>query len=116
MPPRPRHQPQRTCVACRQTGNKRGLVRIVRTPTGEVAIDATGKLAGRGAYLCRQRACWELALKRKALDRALKTTLDEAANERLATFARELPADDGALAEGGVDSGAGMVDITNQDE
>ncbi len=93
MPPRPRRQPQRTCVACRETGNKRALVRIVRTPAGEVAIDATGKLAGRGAYLCARQSCWELALKRKALDRALKVTLDADACERLAIFARDLPED-----------------------
>jgi len=93
MPPRPRRQPQRTCVACRETGNKRALVRIVRTPTGEVAIDATGKLAGRGAYLCARQSCWGLAFKRKALDRALKITLDADACERLATFAGDLPED-----------------------
>jgi len=93
MPPRPRHQPQRTCVACRQTGNKRGLVRVVRTPAGEVAIDVTGKLAGRGAYLCKRRTCWEQALKRKALDRALKMTLDAEACARLAAFAQDLPDD-----------------------
>ena len=91
MPPRPRRQPQRTCMACRETGNKRGLVRIVRTPAGEVVIDATGKQAGRGAYLCARKSCWELALKRRSLDRALKTTLDAGALERLAAFARDLP-------------------------
>ena len=107
MPPRPRHQPQRTCVACRQTDNKRGLVRVVRTPAGEVAIDATGKLAGRGAYLCKRRSCWEQALKRKALDRALKMTLDADACERLAAFARDLP-DDAA--------NDNTVAMTNQDE
>jgi len=93
MSPRVRRQPQRTCVACRETGNKRGLVRIVRTPAGEVAIDATGKLAGRGAYLCARQSCWRQALQRKALDRALKITLDASACERLAAYARSLPDD-----------------------
>jgi predicted RNA-binding protein YlxR (DUF448 family) len=70
---RPRHIPQRTCVACRQTSAKRQLVRIVRTADGGVVIDPTGKLSGRGAYLCDSPACWRAALSsRGALVRALK--------------------------------------------
>ena len=52
QPKRPKHQPLRTCVACRQTKPKRELLRIVRTPDQHVLIDATGKKSGRGAYLC----------------------------------------------------------------
>ena len=70
--PRPRHVPQRTCVACRQAGAKRELVRIVRTVGGSVLIDPTGKKSGRGAYLCLQPDCWNLALRRGLLPRALK--------------------------------------------
>ena len=69
---RPRHVPQRTCVACRQTDAKRQLVRIVRTTAGSVQIDPTGKLSGRGAYLCRAPECWRAALQRGILPRALK--------------------------------------------
>jgi predicted RNA-binding protein YlxR (DUF448 family) len=73
---RPRHVPQRTCVACRQTSAKRQLVRIVRTPDGSVTVDPTGKLSGRGAYLCDQPACWQAALKQRGpLARALKVEL-----------------------------------------
>ena len=77
-----RHVPERTCVACRVLQPKRAMVRIVRTPSGNVMVDRTGKAAGRGAYLCQQAACWELALRKQALARALKTTMspaDEAA-------------------------------------
>jgi predicted RNA-binding protein YlxR (DUF448 family) len=70
--PRPKHVPQRTCIACRKTENKRGLIRLVRLQDERVAIDPTGKRSGRGAYLCSDRACWETALKRKAVERALK--------------------------------------------
>jgi uncharacterized protein len=70
--PRPRHVPQRTCVACRQGGAKRDLVRIVRTTTGAVQVDPTGKLSGRGAYLCQEPTCWQAALTRGVLPRALK--------------------------------------------
>jgi uncharacterized protein len=70
--PRPKHVPQRTCVACRKAGAKRGLVRIVRDSEGRVAVDPSGKRAGRGAYLCHTPACWEQALKRRGLERALR--------------------------------------------
>jgi predicted RNA-binding protein YlxR (DUF448 family) len=70
--PRPKHVPQRTCIACRRTDAKRGLMRLVRDAEGHVALDATGKRAGRGAYLCYDPACWEQALKRHGLARALR--------------------------------------------
>ena len=57
-----RRVPTRSCVACRTARAKRELVRIVRTPDGELKIDETGRLAGRGAYLCRDAACWTTAL------------------------------------------------------
>lgn len=70
---RPRHVPVRTCVGCQQEQPKRQLVRVVRSSEGAVAVDPTGKAAGRGAYLCREAACWTAALRRGALSRALKT-------------------------------------------
>jgi len=83
--------PQRTCVACRQTHSKRELVRIVRTATGDMQIDPSGKLPGRGAYLCRNRTCWELALAQRRLDHALKTTLSGEEQARLVRFSQALP-------------------------
>jgi predicted RNA-binding protein YlxR (DUF448 family) len=50
-------------------------VRIVRTPAGDVVLDMTGRLAGRGAYLCADGACWQTALKRSALQRALAASI-----------------------------------------
>ena len=55
--------------------HKRDLVRVVHTASGHVEVDATGKKAGRGAYLCAKKACWDLGLKKHALERALKTTV-----------------------------------------
>lgn len=69
---RPRHVPQRTCVACREGKSKRELVRVVRATDGSVAVDPTGKRSGRGAYLCRKPDCWAAALKRGVLVGALK--------------------------------------------
>jgi predicted RNA-binding protein YlxR (DUF448 family) len=64
-------RPIRTCVACRQEAGKAELVRIVRGPDGAVALDRTGRMPGRGAYLHVDPACLGLARKRRALDRAL---------------------------------------------
>lgn len=72
---RPKHRPQRTCIVCRAAQDKRQLIRIVRTPAGEIVIDPTGKANGRGAYLCRRSSCWEKGLQKKLLAHALKTTL-----------------------------------------
>ncbi len=94
--PRPRRVPQRTCVACRKTEGKRQLVRVVRTPAGEVEVDPTGKKNGRGAYLHSDPACWDSALKRKSLQHALKTDLTDADRAALVTFRDTLaPSDPG---------------------
>ena len=92
--PRPRHIPQRTCVACRRTTAKRELVRIVRTPQGTVEIDPTGKKSGRGAYLCKAQQCWQLVLKKGRLDNALKAKLTPQEKEALLEYAHSLPTSD----------------------
>ncbi len=61
-------------MACRQEAGKKTLVRVVRDVSG-AAIDVTGRAPGRGAYLHRDRACVEVARKKKALERALRTTV-----------------------------------------
>jgi hypothetical protein len=82
--------PQRTCVSCHETAAKRGLIRLVRTPEGTVEIDETGKKAGRGAYLCRRYECWQEALKKERLARALRVRLWEADKEALEAYAEGL--------------------------
>jgi hypothetical protein len=62
------------------------MVRVVRAPDGAVGVDDTGKKSGRGAYLCLQADCWQTALKRRALDKALKTELSVADREALTAF------------------------------
>jgi len=91
MPGRKRHVPQRTCVACRQVRPKRELVRVVRTLDGRVCVDPSGRLPGRGAYLCGTAACWERALKRKSLEHALMTGLTTEDRAALAAYALTLP-------------------------
>jgi len=89
-PQRRKHVPQRTCVACRTTRPKRDLVRIVRTAEG-VMVDETSKRSGRGAYLCRQRDCWDKALAHRQLDKALKMTLNAEVKAQLQEYASGLP-------------------------
>ncbi len=71
---RPKQVPVRTCVVCREKAGKRTLTRLVSTPDG-VVIDPTGKMNGRGAYLCDQKQCWERAVNTDILAKALKTPL-----------------------------------------
>lgn len=68
---------ERTCMGCRKGFDKRELNRIVRTPEGEIKLDETGRMNGRGAYICRDAACLQKVLKSRALDRALKVNLSE---------------------------------------
>jgi hypothetical protein len=72
----------RTCIVCRQQTEKRALVRLVRTENG-VQVDLTGRLNGRGAYLCDQSSCWEHALRGDLLEKALRTTLTDEDRDRL---------------------------------
>lgn len=80
---KPRKVPERTCVGCRTVRPKRELIRVVRRPDGEVTIDTGGKVPGRGAYLCPDEACFEQAVKRKALERALQIPIDAEVLESL---------------------------------
>ena len=79
-----KHKPQRMCVACRKSQDKKSLIRLVRTPQG-VEVDLTGKRAGRGAYLHADPECWERGVK-KFLEKALNTSLDESNRAELIAF------------------------------
>ncbi len=86
-PPRVKHVPVRTCVVCRDSDAKRALTRIVRTPEGDVRVDPTGRLNGRGAYLCDKAGCWERAVSTNVLARALNTQIEPDTIESLKEFA-----------------------------
>src|SRR4051812_6081158 len=89
--PRPKHVPQRMCIACREHEGKRGLHRIVRTPEGAVEPDPTGRRNGRGAYLCGRASCWERALSSGMLSRALNVEIDANTLDALRRYAATLP-------------------------
>ena len=85
-----KHIPQRTCVACRKVKAKRELIRVVRTPSGNVEIDSRGKKAGRGAYLCRAPECWETGLMGSRLERTLRISLTRENHEQLTKYTEGL--------------------------
>ena len=70
-----RKVPMRMCVGCREMKDKRVLLRIVRTPEGEILLDSTGKKSGRGAYVCPDPECLKKARRSKALERAFDTAI-----------------------------------------
>jgi predicted RNA-binding protein YlxR (DUF448 family) len=88
-----RKTPVRTCVGCGTSSDKREFVRIVRTPDGHVEVDPSGKLNGRGAYVCAAPECFTKARLRRRLDHALKVRLHD---DDYARLQRDI---DGLLAE-----------------
>src|SRR3954467_2070711 len=96
--PRPKHVPQRMCIACRGHDAKRGLYRIVRGPEGGGEPDPTGRGNGRGAYLCSQGSCWEKALASGLLARALNVEIDTETLDRLRRYAATLPLENSTAA------------------
>ena len=65
----------RMCVGCREMKEKRELIRVVRSPEGEVSLDPTGKKSGRGAYVCRNADCLKRAIRQRQLERQLDAAL-----------------------------------------
>ena len=70
-----RKVPQRQCVGCREMKNKKDLIRVVRSPEGEISLDFKGKKPGRGAYVCPDATCLKRARKSRALERAFETAI-----------------------------------------
>ena len=75
--------PMRTCIGCREMKPKLELMRIVRTPEGEVSLDLTGRKNGRGAYVCKNKECLIRIRKRKALSNAFGMPVDDAVYENI---------------------------------
>ncbi len=67
--------PARQCMGCRDMKPKNELVRVIKTPEGLVCLDKTGKMNGRGAYLCPNKDCYNKAVKSKGIERSLKTEI-----------------------------------------
>ena len=68
--------PQRKCIGCNESKPKKELIRIVKTPEGEMLIDSSKRVNGRGAYICNDPECLQKAIKSKGLNRAFKMNVD----------------------------------------
>lgn len=75
--------PMRQCVGCREMKAKKELVRVVRSPEGEISLDFRGKAPGRGAYVCRQAECLRRAIKSRALERGLDCQIPQEIYDQL---------------------------------
>ena len=75
--------PQRQCMGCRERKEKRAMIRVVRCTDGQIQLDFSGKLNGRGAYVCPQKECLVKARKSRALERCLETPIPEEVYDRL---------------------------------
>ena len=75
--------PQRQCMGCRERKEKRAMIRVVRCTDGEIRLDFSGKLNGRGAYVCPDMACLAKARKSRSLERCLETPIPEEVYDRL---------------------------------
>ena len=69
--------PERKCLGCMQSFPKTSLIRVVRSPEGEVVLDRTGKKSGRGAYVCPNADCLKKAIKAKRLEKALECSIPD---------------------------------------
>ena len=85
--------PQRQCMGCRERKEKRELIRVVRSPEGEVSLDFRGKASGRGAYICPNMECLKKAIRSKALERSLEVPIPE---EIYARMEQEMEAESNA--------------------
>lgn len=72
-----RKKPERQCIGCRESKGKKELIRVVKTPEGDILLDRTGRQNGRGAYLCDNEACLKKARKANALSRSFKMNVPD---------------------------------------
>ena len=75
--------PQRQCMGCRERKAKRDMIRVVRGTDGTVSLDFSGKLNGRGAYICPDPECLKKAIRSKALDRSQEVQIPQEVYDRL---------------------------------
>lgn len=81
--------PLRKCISCGENKSKKELLRIVKTNENQVLVDLTGKVNGRGAYICPSKSCFELAHKNKKISRALQIEINDELYEKLKVNIKE---------------------------
>ena len=85
MEPKKKKIPTRQCLGCNEHKPKPELLRVVRSPEGEISLDFTGKKSGRGAYICRSVKCLRKARKSRRIDKSLDCTVPEEVYDRMET-------------------------------
>lgn len=93
----PRKIPERQCMGCNQHRPKSELIRVLRTPEGQLELDFTGRRSGRGAYLCRSGACLRKARKSRRLERSLSCSIPDEIYDRMEDEISRAEAGEGAL-------------------
>ena len=81
--------PQRTCIGCGMQKDKKDLIRIVKNKQGEISLDRTGRLPGRGAYICDNTECLEKLVKSKRLEKNFEMKIDDTIYEELRKTIKE---------------------------
>lgn len=92
-------KPERMCVGCREMKEKRSLIRVVKTPEGEIKIDSSGKMSGRGAYVCKDVQCLQKAIKSKGLEKSLKVSINDDIKDQLTAMLADITKDIGGANE-----------------
>jgi uncharacterized protein len=97
---KPKKVPMRMCVGCREMKPKRELLRVVRSPEGEISFDLTGRKNGRGAYVCRSQDCLLKAIRQHQLERAFSAPISDAVRDALMAQLPDLPPPEASDAQG----------------
>lgn len=82
--------PMRQCLGCCEMKNKKEMLRVIRTPEGDVCLDATGRKNGRGAYICPSMECLKAAMKNKGIERSLNVSIPKEVYDLLAEEMKKL--------------------------
>lgn len=90
---KPKKTPMRMCLGCGEMKPKKELIRVVKSPEGEISLDFKGKAAGRGAYICRSTDCLEKARKARKFEKSFSCKIEESVYEVMMNELREEPQD-----------------------
>ncbi len=90
---KPKKTPMRMCLGCSEMKPKKELIRVVKSPEGEISLDFKGKAAGRGAYICRSTDCLEKARKARRFEKSFSCKIEESVYEVMMNELREEPQD-----------------------
>ena len=88
---KPKKIPMRMCVGCREMKPKKELLRVVRSPEGEISFDLTGRKPGRGAYVCHSQECLLRAVKQKQLERTFSAPISDEVRDALTAQIADIP-------------------------